>query len=43
MQSFIMCEQEKSVSISRFRRLKGAVDEATLRRVQELVGKFIDR
>jgi mRNA interferase MazF len=42
-QSFIMCEQEKSVSISRFRRLKGAVNEATLRRVQELVGKFVDR
>lgn len=42
-QSFIMCEQEKSVRISRFRRLKGTVDEATLRRVQGIVGKFIDR
>ncbi len=41
--SFIMCEQEKSVSLSRFRRLKGTVDESTLQRVQEIVGKFIDR
>ncbi|MGI8484423.1 MAG: type II toxin-antitoxin system PemK/MazF family toxin [Thermomicrobiales bacterium] len=41
--SFILCEQERSASITRFRRRMGSVDESTLRRVQELVGKFIDR
>jgi len=41
--SFILCEKEKAASITRFRRLMGTVDASTLQRVQELVGKFIDR
>jgi mRNA interferase MazF len=41
--SVIMCEQEKSQSIDRFLTRWGTVSEQTLRRVQAIVGAFIDR
>lgn len=40
--SFAMCEQEKSLSISHFRNVKGEVDKVTLQTIQEMVGMFID-
>jgi mRNA interferase MazF len=41
--SQIMCEHEKSQSITRFMRRRGVVSDQTLRHVQEIVGAFIDR
>ena len=41
--SVIMCDQARSQSVMRFRRRRGAVTSNTLRRVQALVGEFIDR
>ena len=40
--SFIMCDQEKSQSIDRFVRKRGAVSEAVLREAQKIVGRFLD-
>lgn len=41
--SFIMCEQEKSLSVTRLRRRMGSVDTDTLELVQATVAMFIDR
>jgi mRNA interferase MazF len=41
--SLIMCEQEKSQSIDRFLTRWGMANEQTVRRVQAIVGAFIDR
>lgn len=41
--SVIMCDQARSQSQHRFRRHRGSVSIDTLRLVQEMVGKFIDR
>ncbi len=41
--SFIMCDQEKSQSIDRFIDRRGAVNDATLHRVQDVVAALIDR
>jgi len=41
--SVIMPEQEKPVSVLRVKKYRGVVAEGTLRRVQALVGMFIDR
>lgn len=40
--SFALCEQVKSLSVSRFHRRLGTVDQATVERVQSLVKLFID-
>jgi len=41
--SFALCEQVKSLSVSRLQRRLGAVEPDTLERVQSIVGMFIDR
>jgi mRNA interferase MazF len=41
--SFALCEQAKSLSVSRLQRRLGAVDRATVERIQKMVGLFIDR
>ena len=41
--SFALCEQVKSLSVSRLQRWLGTVNEATAERIQEMVGMFIDR
>jgi len=41
--SFALCEQVKSLSVSRLQRRLGTVNEATAERIQEMVGMFIDR
>ena len=41
--SFALCEQVKSLSVSRLQRRLGVVDQATVERIQEMVGMFIDR
>ena len=41
--SLMMCEQIRSVSITRFRRKRGEVSEDTLRRVEEIIPIFIKR
>lgn len=41
--SIIMPEQAKSVSVLRVKKYRGAVSSATLARVQEVVGMFIDQ
>lgn len=41
--SFIMCEQEKSPSVTRLRRRMGSVDGATVDLVQATIARFIDR
>lgn len=41
--SYLLCEQAKSISITRLRRLLGTVDAETVQRTQEMVGRFIDR
>jgi mRNA interferase MazF len=41
--SFALCEQAKSLSVSRLNRRLGAVDRATVERVQAMVGLFVDR
>ncbi|MEJ7762366.1 MAG: type II toxin-antitoxin system PemK/MazF family toxin [Thermomicrobiales bacterium] len=41
--SFMLCEQAKSLSVTRLHRRLGAVDRATVERVQAMVGLFIDR
>jgi len=41
--SFILCEQVKSLSVTRLRRRLGTVDRSTVERVQAMVGMFIDR
>ena len=40
--SLAMCEQERSQSIDRFRRLKGTVTAETLHSVQRIVAELID-
>jgi mRNA interferase MazF len=40
--SLAMCEQERSQSVDRFRRLQGTVTSETLRSVQRIVAEFID-
>lgn len=41
--SVIMCDQARSQSVERFRRRRGSVSHETLRKVQAMVGEFIDR
>lgn len=41
--SFVLCEQVKSLSVSRLHRRLGSVDQATVERVQAIVGMFINR
>ncbi len=41
--SFVLCEQAKSLSVSRLHRRIGRVDPSTVERVQAMVGLFIDR
>lgn len=41
--SVIMCDQEKSQSVERFRKYLGSVDESTLQVVQQIVAALIDR
>jgi mRNA interferase MazF len=41
--SFALCEQARSLSVDRFRRRLGTVELATVKRVQAIVGMFIDR
>ena len=41
--SFALCEQARSLSVSRFRRRLGTVELTTVKRVQAIVGMFIDR
>jgi mRNA interferase MazF len=41
--SFVLCEQVKSLSVSRLHRRLGTVDQSTVERVQAMVGAFIDR
>ena len=41
--SFALCEQVKSLSVSRLHRRLGTVESATVERVQAMVGLFIDR
>lgn len=41
--SYLLCEQAKSISVTRLRRVMGRVDPDLARRVQEMVGRFIDR
>jgi mRNA interferase MazF len=41
--SFALCEQVKSLSVSRLNRRLGAVDRVTVERVQAMVGLFVDR
>ncbi|HWV22990.1 MAG TPA: type II toxin-antitoxin system PemK/MazF family toxin [Thermomicrobiales bacterium] len=41
--SVVMCDQARAVSVERFRRRRGAVSLDLLRRVQLMVGEFIDR
>jgi mRNA interferase MazF len=41
--SFALCEQVKSLSVSRLHRRLGTVERSTLERVQATVGLFIDR
>ena len=41
--SFVLCEQVKSLSVSRLHRRLGTVDQSTVERVQAMVGLFIDR
>lgn len=40
--SFVMCEQEKSLSVTRLRRRMGTVNAGTLALVQATVALFID-
>ena len=40
--SFALCEQVKSLSVSRLHRRLGAVDQPTFKRVQSIVKMFID-
>ena len=41
--SFILCEQVKSLSVSRLHRRIGTVEPSTVERVQAIAGLFIDR
>jgi len=41
--SFVLCEQVKSLSVSRLHRRLGTVDLSTVERVQTMVRMFIDR
>lgn len=41
--SVLMCDQTKSQSEMRFRRLRGQVSQQTLERVQDIVAAVIDR
>ncbi|MBA2278201.1 MAG: type II toxin-antitoxin system PemK/MazF family toxin [Chloroflexia bacterium] len=41
--SFLLCDQVKSLSVTRLLRRLGTVDQATVERVQIMVGLFIDR
>jgi len=41
--SYVLCEQVKSLSVSRLHRRLGAVEQSTVERVQAMVGLFIDR
>ena len=41
--SFILCDQAKSLSVTRLLRRLGKVDQTTVERVQAMVGLFIDR
>ena len=41
--SIIMCDQARTQSVLRFRRLRGRVSDQLLRMVQELVEEMIDR
>ena len=41
--SYLLCEQVKSLSVSRLHRRLGMVDRATVERVQAVVGMFIDQ
>lgn len=41
--SFLLCEQAKSISVTRLRRLMGTVDPGMVQRVQEMVARFTDR
>ena len=41
--SFALCEQVKSLSVSRLHRRLGTVERSTVERVQAVVGLFIDR
>lgn len=41
--SFILCEQEKSQSVERFRQRRGEISRQNLVLVQEIIGAFIDR
>jgi mRNA interferase MazF len=42
VRSFILCEQVKSLSVSRLQRRIGMVDQSTVERVQAIVRRFID-
>ena len=41
--SFVLCERVKSLRVGRLHRRLGAVDRATVERVQAMVRMFIDR
>jgi mRNA interferase MazF len=41
--SFVLCEQVKSLSVSRLDRRLGVVEPSTVERAQTIVGLFIDR
>ena len=41
--SFIMCEQVKSLSVDRFRNMRGEVSDELVKTVQQIVGRFVDR
>lgn len=41
--SYLLCEQAKSISVTRLGRVMGSVDTTLIDRVQEMVGRFIDR
>lgn len=41
--SFVLCEQVKSLSVSRLHRRLGTVEQSTVERVQAMAGLFINR
>lgn len=41
--SFALCEQVKSLSVSRLHRRRGTVESVTVERVRAMIGRFIDR
>lgn len=41
--SFVLCEQVKSLSVTRLYRRLGTVDQSTVEQVRDMVGMFMDR